>query len=61
MKIDPSYAESHPELYEMIRFYNLKRESACWDDLIGQQLVLVDAAPDKIVWEFEVQETHCNQ
>jgi hypothetical protein len=24
-------------------------------------LVLVDAAPDKIVWEFEVQETHCNQ
>ncbi|KAI8335009.1 HotDog domain-containing protein [Chlamydoabsidia padenii] len=61
MKFNPTITDAHPELSEMIHFYNQKHNDVCWDDLISKDLTLVEVAPGKLVWELVVHESHCNQ
>jgi hypothetical protein len=59
MKIDPAFAKTHPELYAMIDYFE-QSQRQCWDDKIDN-MTLVDAQPDKVVFELEIQDYHCNQ
>jgi hypothetical protein len=61
MKADPALADTYPELYEMIAFYDRGSQEKCWDNSIGPDLVLVEIGAGKLLWEMEVKEHHCNQ
>ncbi|CAO3591312.1 unnamed protein product [Absidia cylindrospora] len=60
MKANPAFADTYPQLYEMIAFFD-KSQTVCWDNAISKDLVLVKIAPGRLVWEMEVRESHCNQ
>lgn len=59
MKIDPVFAKTHPELYAMIDYFD-KSQRQRWDDKI-EDMTVVDAQPDKVVFELVIHDYHCNQ
>ncbi|CAO3621870.1 unnamed protein product [Cunninghamella echinulata] len=60
MKVTAKIDKSYPHLIEAIEFYN-KEDEPTWDTIISKELTLVEVSPNKIVWNFEVTESHCNQ
>ncbi|KAI8327021.1 hypothetical protein EDC96DRAFT_533015, partial [Choanephora cucurbitarum] len=62
MKIAKEVAEKYPrlELYATSFFTKSKDDLTSWDDSIASTLSLVDAGPNKLTWEFVVEQSHCN-
>ncbi|ORY99221.1 HotDog domain-containing protein [Syncephalastrum racemosum] len=62
MKISSEAAERYPKLAELVALYSSRNEKAVfWEDKLHQSLSIVEASPNKLVWEFVVDEVHCNQ
>lgn len=61
MQIYPEVAEKYPKLLEMVNYYRRKNDAVFWEDSVGTSLTIVEAEPDKLTWEFIVEENHCNQ
>ncbi|OBZ82707.1 Acyl-coenzyme A thioesterase 13 [Choanephora cucurbitarum] len=62
MKIAKEVAEKYPrlELYTTSFFKKSKDDPVSWDDPIANTLSLVGAGPNKLTWEFVVEQPHCN-
>ncbi|KAI8383060.1 HotDog domain-containing protein [Blakeslea trispora] len=62
MKISKEIAKKYPrlELYISSFFGKSKDDPARWDDPLYPALKLVGAEPDKLIWEFTVEQVHCN-
>lgn len=61
MRIAPHVAEKYPHLLDFVNLYNSREgNTVFWEDKVVENLTIVDAVPDKLVWEFEVKEAHCN-
>ncbi|KAF7726906.1 hypothetical protein EC973_008201 [Apophysomyces ossiformis] len=62
MKILPEVAEKFPRLAEQLIICTRRDENTrYWEDSVYSHLTVVEAAPDKVVWQFVVDESHCNQ
>ncbi|CAO3647314.1 unnamed protein product [Cunninghamella blakesleeana] len=60
MKVAVKIDKTYDSLIEAIEFYN-KEDEPTWDTIISKELTLMEISPNKLVWNFEVKETHCNQ
>ncbi|KAG0169637.1 hypothetical protein DFQ28_011017, partial [Apophysomyces sp. BC1034] len=62
MKVSPEIIAQYPRLGEMVAVVTKRGGDAdFWDDHIYSNLTIIDAAPGKLTWEFEVEDMHCNQ
>ena len=62
MKINPEVAEKYPHLYELVFNYDRRNQSKVfWEAQVQGDLTLVKAMPNKLIWEFEVKDQHCNR
>jgi hypothetical protein len=62
MQIVSEVAEKYPKLAETVNLYVRKSGGPVfWEDSVGNSLTIVEAEPDKLTWEFVVEENHCNQ
>lgn len=62
MKITPEAATKYPDLDDLVKLYSRRNQQAIfWEDQVHAHLSIVDAQPNKLVWEFDVEEKHCNQ
>lgn len=62
MKIAPHIAEKYPKLLEFVNFTVEKHAEGAlaWENNTSSSLSIVDAEPDKLTWEFQVEQHHCN-
>lgn len=62
MKVTEEIAQRYPKIKETVVHFS-KREASpvFWEDNVGESLSIVGAVPDKLTWEFEVNENHCNR
>ncbi|KAI9496178.1 HotDog domain-containing protein [Zychaea mexicana] len=61
MKINPEIAKSFPDLYESaLKYEERGRKNKLWQEQVQNELTLVGAEPNKVTWEFEIAEKHCN-
>ncbi|KAI8143650.1 HotDog domain-containing protein [Fennellomyces sp. T-0311] len=61
MRINPSVGEKYPLLQEMVTNYAERNKTKIfWEDKVQGELTLVNAVPNKLTWEFEVKDKHCN-
>ena len=62
LKITPEAASKYPDLDDLVNLYSRRNQQAIfWEDQVHAHLSIVDAQPNKLVWEFDVEEKHCNQ
>lgn len=63
MRIVEDVAVRYPKLKENVDYFNSRQgeSTVFWEDLVSPTLCIVEAVPDKVVWEFKVEEKHCNQ
>ncbi|KAI7882933.1 Thioesterase/thiol ester dehydrase-isomerase [Lichtheimia hyalospora FSU 10163] len=62
MKITPEAASKYPDLDDLVNLYSRRnKQSVFWEDQVHAHLSIVDAQPNMLVWEFDVEEKHCNQ
>ncbi|KAI8370320.1 HotDog domain-containing protein [Radiomyces spectabilis] len=62
MQIASHVVHKYPALKEHCDIYsNRKAKHVFWEDQVAHSLSIVDAAPNKLIWEFTVEEIHCNQ
>ena len=62
MKITAEVAQKYPSLEELVRLYSSRQgKSVFWEDKVHGELEIVDASPNKLIWDFQVKEKHCNQ
>lgn len=62
MQIKAEVAAKYPELKDLVEFYSSRQEAVVfWEDKIQRDLRIVDAGPNKLIWEFDIQQYHCNQ
>ncbi|KAI9244302.1 HotDog domain-containing protein [Phascolomyces articulosus] len=62
MKITAEAAKKYPALEELVSLYSSRQQkSVFWEDKVHAELEIVDALPNKLIWEFKVEEKHCNQ
>jgi hypothetical protein len=62
MKVTEEIATRYPKIKETVDYYVRKTAGPVfWEDNVGGSLSIVAAVPDKLTWEFEVKECHCNQ
>ncbi|KAI7847347.1 hypothetical protein BDC45DRAFT_575942 [Circinella umbellata] len=61
MKINPQIAKDYPFLYQSaIQYKERGEKNKLWQEQVVNELSLIDAKPNKIIWEFEVKDEHCN-
>ncbi|KAI8074285.1 HotDog domain-containing protein [Gilbertella persicaria] len=62
MKLLDSIAQEYPRLSDMVQHYAREKPTGpfCWEDYVGPNLRIIAAEPDKLTWEFKVDEQHCN-
>ncbi|KAI9314556.1 HotDog domain-containing protein [Dichotomocladium elegans] len=62
MRINPAVSTRYPDLSAGLEkvFPILPPGDMPWDSSIAESLMVVDAAPNKIVWEFKIAKVHCN-
>ena len=61
MKINPEIAKDYPHLYQSaIRYKERGEKNQLWQEQVANELSLVGAESNKIIWEFEVKDKHCN-
>ena len=62
MKINPTVAEKYPALDDLVKLYSSRADQVMfWEDKVHDELEMVDATANKLIWEFKVDEKHCNQ
>ncbi|KAI9496179.1 HotDog domain-containing protein [Zychaea mexicana] len=62
MKISTEAAQKYPALEEMVQWYSRRMEKTVfWEDKVHAELEIVEALPNKLIWNFNVTEKHCNQ
>ncbi|KAI8100018.1 HotDog domain-containing protein [Halteromyces radiatus] len=62
MKIDPSLVGKYPDLDDYVRLYARRQGNVeFWEDYISPYLTIIFADKDKLIWEFDVHDNHCNQ
>lgn len=63
MQILPDVAVKYPQLKERVERMNNYEQNhgPFWDDGILSKMTLIDAMPNKVVWEFKIEKRHCNQ
>lgn len=62
MQITAEAAAKYPALKELVDIYSHRQETTVFlEDKIHKDLTIVEARPNKLIWEFNVQEAHCNQ
>ncbi|KAI8143649.1 HotDog domain-containing protein [Fennellomyces sp. T-0311] len=62
MKISSAVAEKYPALEDLVKMYSSRSEQVVfWEDKVHAELEIVDATANKLIWEFKVDEKHCNQ
>lgn len=59
MKIDPQVESKFSRLAENVQMWNTHNDNT-WDASISQNLTIVEARPNFLVFEFEVAENHTN-
>ncbi|KAJ2963061.1 hypothetical protein NQZ79_g1888 [Umbelopsis isabellina] len=59
MKIDPQIESKFSRLAENVQMWNTHHDNT-WDASISQNLTIIEARPNFLVFEFEVAENHTN-
>ncbi|KAI8977191.1 HotDog domain-containing protein [Mycotypha africana] len=63
MKIEKAVAQRYPQILQLVEQFNMREGQGAvfWEDNVIEELHIVGAEPDKLIWEFKVKEVHCNR
>jgi acyl-coenzyme A thioesterase 13 len=62
MNVAEEVAQRYPRIKETVSYYLKEADGpSFWEEYVAKSLTIVAAVPDKLTWEFEVLESHCNQ
>ncbi|KAI9268928.1 HotDog domain-containing protein [Phascolomyces articulosus] len=61
MKVNPDVVKNFPRIYELIiKFTEYGIKTPTWQEKITDEISIVDAEPNKLVWEYKPRSDHCN-
>ncbi|KAJ8661485.1 hypothetical protein O0I10_002751 [Lichtheimia ornata] len=62
MKLYPGIAEKYPRIQHVVEHrMEQKKTTPKWEQTVTEKLTMVYAGPNQVVWEFPVEQIHCNR